>query len=92
MVYTFGAYQRRDAAMKVLSLKLKDDVFKDVEGLVKAFRMPRNAYINEALHIYNQLNKRKLLRKKLNKESRAVRNVSLDVLREMEQLEDHLTA
>ena len=78
--------------MKVLSLKLKDDVFKEVEGLVKAIRIPRNAYINEALHIYNQLNKRKLLRKKLKIESNAVRAVSLEVLRELEQLEDHLSS
>ena len=78
--------------MKVLSLKLKDDVFKEVEGLIKAIRIPRNAYINEALHIYNQLNKRKLLRKKLKIESNVVRAVSLEVLRELEQLEDHLSS
>ena len=78
--------------MKVLSLKLKDDVFKEVEGLIKAIHIPRNAYINEALHIYNQLNKRKLLRKKLKIESNAVRAVSLEVLRELEQLEDHLSS
>ena len=63
-----------------------------MEDLVKVIHIPRNAYINEALHIYNQLNKRKLLRKKLKLESNAVRAVSLEVLQELEQLEDHLSS
>ena len=38
------------------------------------------------LSIYNQSKKRKLLRKKLKIESRSVRAVSLEVLRELEQI------
>ena len=76
--------------MKVLSLKLKEDVFNEVEHVVKKFHMSRNAYINQALDFYNRLNKRKLLRKKLKEESRAVRAGSLQVLRELEKLEDNL--
>jgi hypothetical protein len=74
--------------MKILSLKLKDDIFRDVELVVKQVHMPRNAYINKALHAYNELNKRKLLRQKLHRESAAVESVSLEVLREMEAMDD----
>ena len=74
--------------MKVLSLKLREDVFKEVESVVKEIHMPRNAYINKALLFFNKLNKRKLLRKKLDQESQAVQAVSLEVLGEMERLED----
>lgn len=76
--------------MKVLSLKLKEDVFSEVENVLKEIHMPRNAYINRALLFYNKLNKRKLLRKKLEKESQTVHAVSLEVMGEMEKLEDHL--
>ena len=74
--------------MKVLSLKLREDVFSEVERVVKKIRIPRNAYINQALLFYNKLNKRKLLRKQLEKESQSVQAVSLEVLAEMEKLED----
>ncbi len=76
--------------MKVLSLKLRDDVFDEVEQVIKKNNMPRNAYINEALIFFNQLNKRKWMRKKLQKESLLTRGVSMEVLREMEKLEDSL--
>jgi len=75
--------------MKVLSLKLKDEVFEEVERVVHKIHVPRNAYINRALFFYNKLNQRKLMRKRLAKESEAVRDVSLDVLHEFEQLEDN---
>ena len=76
--------------MKVLSLKLREDVFDETERVVKKIHMPRNAYINQALVVYNQLNKRRLLKKKLVQESKLVRAVSMNVLKEMEKLEDGL--
>ena len=76
--------------MKVLSLKLREDVFDETESVVKKIHIPRNAYINQALVVYNQLNKRRLLKKKLVQESRMVRSVSMDILKEMEKLEDGL--
>ena len=77
--------------MKVLSLKLREDVFDETESVVKKIHMPRNAYINQALVVYNQLNKRRLLKKKLVQESKMVRAVSMNVLKEMEKLEDDLS-
>ena len=75
--------------MKILSLKLKDDIFDEVEQVVKKIHVSRNAYINQALRFYNKLNKRKSLKEKLQKESLAVQDVSLDVLKEMELIEDN---
>lgn len=74
--------------MKVLSLKLKDDVFSEAEKVIERIHVSRNAYINQALAFYNKVNKRRLLRKQLEKESRETRAVSLEVLREMEKLDD----
>ena len=76
--------------MKTLSLKLKETIFEEVEKVVKRFHMSRNAYINEALSFYNKLNRRKLLRAKLQKESRLARAESLAILSEFEQLEDRI--
>lgn len=73
---------------KVLSLKLKDNLFKDTEAVVKELHVPRNTYINDALEFFNRLNQRKSLRKKLANESRLVRDESLAVLEEMEALEE----
>ncbi len=76
--------------MKVLSLKLREDVFEEVERIVHAIRIPRNTYINQALEFYTQLARRKLLKRQLEKESRAARLNSLRVLKEFERFEDDL--
>ena len=75
---------------KVLSLKLRDDVFREVEDIIHKIKKSRNAYINEALALYNQENRKKLLRKTLELESRLVRKNSLEVLEEFEKLEDRI--
>lgn len=77
--------------MKILSLKLKEDVFSEVERVVKTIHVSRNAYINQALEFYNKLNQRKQLRKKLAQESKMVSSSSLEILHEMDKLEDNLS-
>ena len=74
--------------MKLLSLKLKEDIFEEVEKVIQQIHIPRNAYINEALAFYNKLNRRKLLRRRLKRESKAVQAASLEILREFESLGD----
>ena len=74
--------------MKSLSLKLKDEIFDESEKLIKRIHIARNAYINQALAFYNKVNKRKLLRKQLEKESMAVGPASLSLLDELEKIED----
>jgi hypothetical protein len=73
---------------KVLSLKIKGEIFEDVEAQTKRLHMPRNTYINEALDFYNAFNRRKGLRQKLKKESLLTRKNSMDILSEMEKLEE----
>ena len=76
--------------MKFLSLKLKEEIFDETEAMIKKIHTSRNAYINKALELYNKINQRKLLRKRLEKESRAAQASSLEILNEMEKLEDNL--
>ncbi|MDB5261610.1 MAG: hypothetical protein JWQ14_891 [Adhaeribacter sp.] len=74
--------------MKNLSLKLEDDIFQETEHILSKINKNRNRYINEALAFYNKLQKRKLLRKQLDKESKLVASDSLSVLAEFEALGD----
>ena len=74
--------------MKLLSLKLKDEIFREVEQVVKKFNIPRNTYINEALVFYNKINRRRLLKKQLTKEVVLARATSMEVLREFEALNE----
>jgi hypothetical protein len=76
--------------MKTLSLKLDENIFEETEEVVSELNLPRNRYINEAVHLYNQFNKRRLLKNKLSKESRLVAISSREVLSEFERLADDL--
>lgn len=76
--------------MKTLSLKLDDNVFEETEEVVSELKLPRNRYINEALNLYNQFNKRRFLKKKLAKESKLVAQSSTEILAEFEKLADEI--
>ena len=76
--------------MKTLSLKLDDKVFEETEKVVSALNLARNRYINEALNLYNQYNKRRVLKKKLAKESKLVVVSSAEVLAEFEKLANEI--
>jgi len=76
--------------MKVLSLKLKEDIFTAAERIVHAMHLPRNTYINQAVALYNELCQRKLLRRQLRRESQLVQPSTLEVLKEFERLNDQL--
>jgi len=75
---------------KLLSLKLRDDVFREAEKIVRKRGKPRNAYFNEAIQFYNRLWERKLLKKRLTTESALVAADSVEVLEAFEQLEDEI--
>lgn len=75
---------------KVLSLKLKEEIFREAEEILRENKRPRNAYLNEAIDFYNKLWKRKLLKKTLARESALVARDSLEVLRCFEEIEDEL--
>jgi len=74
--------------MKTLSLKLDDQIFDEAEEITSKLNLARNRYINEAVSIYNKFNKRRLLKKQLQKESKLVSKDSMDILHEFEKLVD----
>lgn len=76
--------------MKVLSLKVHEEIFEEAEKVTHQMKIKRNAYINQALDFYNKLMRRKLLKKQFQKASRLVRASSLEVLHEFEMLQDDL--
>ena len=73
---------------KAISVKIKDDIFTEIEEIVSKLNIPRNSYINGALKYYNQLNRRKLLKETFSEESMLVRERSLQILDEFEQFEE----
>ncbi len=73
--------------MKNISLKIDDTVFGETEKILSSIKKPRNRYINEAIAYYNRLQKRLLLEKKLKAESELVKNDSLKVLKEFEEVD-----
>ena len=74
---------------KAISLKLKDEVYNEVEEIIHRIHVPRNAYINQALSFYNNL-KKKLLKKQLQYESSLVKQNSLEILEEFEKFQDDI--
>ena len=74
--------------MKILSLKLDDDIFNEAEEVTSKLNVARNRYINEAVSIYNRVNKRRLLKRELAMESVLTSKDSMDILREFEKILD----
>jgi hypothetical protein len=73
--------------MKNISLKIDDSVFNETEKILSGLKKPRNRYINEAIAFYNRYQKRLLLEKKLKKESDMVREDSVRILKEFEDID-----
>jgi len=73
---------------KLLSLKLRDEVFKEMETTVRRLKKPRNAYINEAVAFYNFAQRRRALAAQYARESEAVREDSMRILAEFEAMND----
>ena len=74
--------------MKNLSLKMDDVIFNETEKITTKIRKNRNRYINEAVEFYNLLQKRKLISRQLEKESKLVQEESMKVLAEFEKFRD----
>lgn len=73
--------------MKNISLKIDDSIFGDTERILSKLKKPRNRYINEAIDYYNRLQKRRLLEEKLKEESYMVKEDSVSVLKEFEDID-----
>jgi len=74
-------------AMKTVSLKIDDSVFGETEKILSRIKVPRNRYINEAIGYYNRIKKRQILEHNLKKESELVKQESLSVLKDFENID-----
>lgn len=75
---------------KALSLKMDERIFKETEKVIKKIRIPRNAYINQAVDFYNRLQKRKSIQKQLIHEAQLLKKDTVDYLSSYELLEDFI--
>lgn len=73
---------------KNLSLKMRDDIFADMESTILRLKRPRNAYINAAVAHFNRLQRRLQLAETLARESAAVMDESMRVLKEFETIDE----
>jgi len=73
--------------MKNVSLKIDDSIFGETEKILSRIKKPRNRYINEAIEYYNRLQKRLLLEKQLKQESELVKDDSMNILKEFEEID-----
>jgi len=73
--------------MKTLSLKIDESIFGETEMILSKMKQSRNRYINEAIAYYNRIQKRKILEKKLRKESAIVKENSMEILKEFEDID-----
>lgn len=73
---------------KALSLKMDNRIFEETEIVLRKIRMPRNAYINQAIEFYNCCQKRLLTKKRLQKDVRLLKKDTREFLKAFELLED----
>ena len=73
--------------MKTISLKIDESIFGETEKILSSIKISRNRYINEAIEYYNKAQKREVLEKQLKAESKLVKNESISVLKEFENLD-----
>ena len=73
--------------MKTISLKIDDSIFIETEKILSKVKKSRNRYINEALDHYNRFQRRMILENKLRKESDVVREDSIDILMDFEDID-----
>jgi len=73
--------------MKTVSLKIDDSIFGETEKILSRISIPRNRYINEAIDYYNKVQKKQILEKKLRAESSLVKEDSMRILMDFENMD-----
>ena len=73
--------------MKTVSLKIDEVIFGETEKILSKIKKPRNRYINEAIAFYNKFQRQALLEKSLRKESELVKEDSMAVLKDFEDID-----
>ena len=69
---------------------IDDDLLRKTEEIISIIIMPRNQYINEAIAFYNKIQQRTILEQKLSVESELVRDESMSVLKDFEEMNDSI--
>ena len=72
--------------MKTILLEIEDSLLLETELIISTLKVSNNQYINDALEFYNKIQKRKNLENQLKFESALVKNESINVLKEFENL------
>jgi len=65
---------------------MDEKIFQETEKILNKVKKNRNRYINDAVDFYNSLQKRRILSNQLKKESKLVREESMKILEEFENL------
>ena len=73
--------------MKTVSLKIDDSIFGETEKILSRIKKSRNRYINEAIDNYNHMQHRLILENKLKKESDLLKQDSMSVLKDFEEID-----
>ncbi len=73
--------------MKVISLNIDEIIFIETEKIVSMMKKTRNRYINEAIDFFNKHQRRLILERKLQKESGIVKEDSMNILRDFEEID-----
>ena len=82
VLYLSGLY------IPVRDLKMDDVILNDTEKIIGKMNKNRNRYINEVVEFYNLLQKRRIISRQLQKDSKIVKEESMKVLDEFEKLQD----
>ena len=67
---------------------MDDVIFNETERIIAKMNKNRNRYINEAVEFYNLIQKRWIISRQLEKESKIVQEESMKLLGEFEKLHD----
>lgn len=83
--YTFIVY--KNSGMKTISLKLDESIFGETEKILPTVKKSRNRYINDAVDYYNRIQRRLILEKRMRQESGLVKENSMSVLKDFEEID-----
>ena len=72
--------------MKTILLEIEDSLFAETELIISNLKVSNNQYTNDALEYYNEIQKRQNLENQLKFESALVKNESINILKEFENL------
>lgn len=67
---------------------MDEQIFSETEKVIRKMKVPRNAYINQAVAFYNRCQKRLIIKKKLKRDVSLLKMDTKKFLKSFELLED----